>query len=100
MKNSKSIVSIIAVVFLVIVLFATNPKADQFHQYLKETIKNEGIEKGGFGGLVEEFLSSPTASLVDLGTKRSNYYLFSTYEINVLNMKYIGILNNFFEISE
>jgi spore germination protein GerM len=68
MKITKTFLSLTTCLVLAIVLFFSNPKADQFHQYLKETIKNEGIEKGGLSGAIEDLLSGPTASIVDLGT--------------------------------
>jgi hypothetical protein len=100
MKNNKGIISILLIAALLIALVATNPKEDRFEQYLKENFKDEGIKKGGFEGFIIEALSGSGAWLLNLGTKSTNYYLFSTYEIKFSDetYTYLGILNNFFEL--
>jgi hypothetical protein len=99
MKITKTSIILTVTLLVVIVLFFSNPKADQFQQYLKETIKNEGNEMGGVSGAIEGALSGTAATLIDFGTKRTDFYLFSIYENKVLNTTHLGILNNFFEIS-
>lgn len=84
------------VLFLIaIVLFATNPSEPQFKQYIKDDIKAKASADGVIIGAMTELLAVPTVSLSTI--VRTDYYLFSVYEISVLGVKhnYIGILNHF-----
>lgn len=101
MKTSSNTVITLLSVFTVITLIATNPKESQLRTHMKETIKTEAKKEGGFFGAIRELFSSPEAWLKNLETKRTNYYLFSHYEVTGIdkNRNYVGVFNTFIEIS-
>lgn len=102
-SNANGLKMLIIVGFILLLsgfLFATNPTETQFKVYLKEKIKQESVKEGGGIALIVELFAAPTAWIIGLGTKRDNFYIFSTYTIELEGRKYvyIGIANKFFEL--
>jgi hypothetical protein len=100
MENSKEIIySALSILFLLILL-GTNPNELQLKQYIKDNLKNEAVEEGGFTGAIKEVFAGPSSWVMSLTTERKNAYLFSIYDVEGLSRhhKYIGIFGTFFEI--
>jgi hypothetical protein len=76
---------------ILIILSATNPNEQRFKEFLKEDFKKQA-NKEGVG-----ILGKPIGWIAGLTTKRKNYVLFSSFEVDILGDKYtyIGILNHF-----
>lgn len=83
---------------LVIVLgFATNPSEKQFTSYLKERIRDQAKGDETLTGDLTRLFSGPAASLAGLGAVRTDYYLFSTYRMDLPGEDhlYLGIFDHF-----
>lgn len=68
------------------VLFFTNPDIDDFRSYVKEESRRmiqEGVTAPGLGDVLSDAGSQIAETFVDNVTKRKEYYLFSTYEIDL-----------------
>jgi uncharacterized membrane protein len=91
----------VIVIIIGVIFFATNPSEPQFKQYIKNDLISQSRSEGGsLSGALMELLAGPTTYLST--TVRSEYYLFSIYEIDILGdkYKYIGIFNHFIRFNK
>lgn len=86
-------------IIICIILFATNPSATQFKQYIKDDLKAQATAEGPLTGAIGELLAGPLTFLST--TERKECFLFSIYKINMLGTKheYIGVINHFIKIN-
>ena len=94
--------STLFIVFIVgLILFATNPRIEQFKEFLKAEIKSDANQEGGFSGAVKLVFAAPTAWALGLTTETVDCGLFSLYAVSGINESslYLGVLNHFFVIS-
>ncbi|MGB7192465.1 MAG: DUF4359 domain-containing protein [Collimonas pratensis] len=94
--------SAIVVLSVIGLLAFTNPKLDSYEQHIHQIITQEANKRDDltrtlgtlFGGVASSFIASSTV--------RNNYVLFSTYDSDLGNqhLKFVGILGNFFQISQ
>ena len=100
-RNSHISYGWILFVVLLIVLYSTNPSESKFTEYLKTEIIKEAHPQDEFERALFKIFAGPTAYLTGLTTTRTNYYLFSTYEISIFGekRKYVGIFNHYYEIN-
>lgn len=100
MTHPNQIISTIIAAIAVIALLKTNPKEQEFREYIEQNLRTEAVQEGGLGGAIMELISEPQAWLMTLDTKRTNFYLFSVYSVTGLDKekKYVGVFNTFFEL--
>lgn len=91
---------LIIFVLLLALLYATNPSEQQFTSFLKENIREQAEGDETIAGDLKRILSGPAASLAGMGTVRKNYYLCSTYDLELPGEEYLylGILDHFFKL--
>lgn len=97
---NKSIFGTIIIILVVAVLISSNPKTQDFKEFCKEQIAQNGIKSDDFGGAIQTLLAPIGSWWVSLNTVRTNYFIFSTYEITILGetQVYLGVLSNFVKI--
>lgn len=90
----------IIVILVIALLFATNPSEPQFTSFLKNKIQEQAEGDESLTGDLKRLLSGPAASLAGMGTVRTDYYLFSTYKLNITGEEslYLGLLDHFYKI--
>jgi hypothetical protein len=99
-KSGRFPIGWIIVILAVALLFATNPSEPQFTSFLKNKIQEQAEGDESLAGDLKRLFSGPAASLAGMGTVRSDYYLFSTYKLNITGEEslYLGILDHFFKL--
>lgn len=88
---------LIIIALLIALGFATNPSEKQFTTYLKERISDQAKGDETLAGDLTRLFSGPAASLAGLGAVRTDYFLFSTYRMDLPgeDRLYLGIFDNF-----
>ena len=77
----------------------TNPKLDNYDQFISQRITEEARkEKDPMAGALGSLLGDFAANLMTKQTVRKDYVFFSTYDTAFGNehMQAIGVLNNFY----
>jgi len=99
-KSGSFPYGLVILVLTLALLFATNPSEQQFTSFLKEKIREQAKGDETVAGDLTRILSGPAASLAGMGTARKNYYLCSTYEMELPGGEhlYLGILDHFFKL--
>lgn len=80
-------------------LVYTNPKLDNYDQFISQRITEETRkEKDPMAGALGSLLGGFAANLMTKQTVRKDYVFFSTYDTAFGNehMQAIGVLNNFY----
>ncbi|WP_211472124.1 DUF4359 domain-containing protein [Collimonas humicola] len=97
MKLSSTIV----MVSIVGLLAFTNPTLDSYEQHIHQIITQEANKRDDLTQALGTLFSGVASSFIASSTVRNNYILFSTYESNLgnRNLKFVGVLGNFFQIS-
>lgn len=90
------------------ILFFTNPDMDDFRSYIKEESRRmiqESANAPGLGDVLSDAGAELAESFVDNVTRRKNYYLFSTYEIDLTPrnrsdkpFRFVGVGGNFINL--
>ena len=90
----------VILILLVALLFATNPKEQQFTSYLRDRIREQAKGDETLGGDLQRMLSGPAASLASVGTVRTDYFVCSTYRIDLPgeDQLYLGIFDHFLRL--
>lgn len=93
------------IIIILITLYATNPTKNDFkeyaNEYLKNEIKNAGVISNSF---METFINAisgrAVSTAVDIAVEREEYYLYSIYSIEGLELdyKFLGIFRRFIPI--
>lgn len=99
-KSGRFPYGLVILVLTLALLFATNPSEQQFTSFLKEKIREQAKGDETVAGDLTRILSGPAASLAGMGTVRKDYFLCSTYEMNLPGEEhlYLGILDHFFKL--
>jgi len=100
-KKSRSFpYGLVILVLVLALLFATNPSEQQFTSFLKDKIQEQAEGDETMAGDLRRILSGPAALLAGLGTVRKNYYLCSTYELELPGEEhlYLGFLDHFIRL--
>lgn len=81
-------------------LFVTNPSEQQFTSFLKEKIQKQAEGDETLTGDLTRMFSGPVASLAGMGAVRKDYYLFSTFQLELPGEEtlYLGALDHFFKL--
>lgn len=76
----------------------TNPKMDQWEQYVQQKVAREADKEGGLAGLFGPLLGKVAGSMAGNATLRDDYVFFSTYETRLGDERYaaVGAFNNFY----
>ncbi|MFZ2285466.1 MAG: hypothetical protein WAV93_00620 [Bacteroidales bacterium] len=100
-KTGRFPYGFIILILLVALLFATNPKEQQFTSFLKDRIREQAKGDETPGGDLQRLLSGPAASLASIGTVRTDYYVCSTYKMDLPGGEhlYLGIFNQFIKLN-
>ncbi len=92
-----------SIILILIALFGllayTNPKLDNYDQFISQQIIEETREaKDPVAGALGSLLGGFAANLMTKQTVRKDYVFFSTYDTAFGNehMQAIGVLNNFY----
>lgn len=92
-----------SIVLILVALFGllayTNPKLDNYDQFISQRITEETRkEKDPVAGALGSLLGGFAANLMTKQTVRKDYVFFSTYDTAFGNehMRAIGVLNNFY----
>lgn len=98
--------SLIIILIFLIGLYATNPSKHDFNEYatkyIEDEIRNYGITSNSY---IDSLLGTITGKIVGSTTNivftREDYYLFSIYRIEGIDIDYefIGVFKKFFPIS-
>lgn len=93
--------ALIGFVLIGAILFATNPIESEFKEYLKEDMIERAEKNNDVSGTLKKMFAEPAAWVMGLTTERTNFYLFSTYTVEVVNETrlYVGVLSFFVRIS-
>jgi len=86
------------VTFLVLgLLLVTNPRMEDYEQYLRQEILVESGKGDDVGKALGVLVSGVASSLMASATVRNDYVFWSTYETTLGNdrVKVLGILRNF-----
>ncbi len=89
------------ILILVIALFiVTNPSEQQFTSFLKDRIQEQVEGDDTLTGDLTRILAGPAASLAGMGAVRKDYYLFSTFQLELPGEEslYLGALDHFFKL--
>lgn len=100
-KKSRSFpYGMVIFILLLALLYATNPSEQQFTSFLKDKIQEQAEGDETMAGDLKRILSGPAASLAGMGAVRKNYYLCSTYEIELPGDEhlYLGLLDHFIRL--
>jgi hypothetical protein len=92
-----------SIVLILVALFGllayTNPKLDNYDQFISQRITEESRkEKDPVAGALGSLFGGFAANLMTKQTVRDDYVFFSTYDTAFGNehMRAIGVLNNFY----
>jgi hypothetical protein len=101
-KSGSFPYGLIILSLVLVLLYATNPDEQQFKSYLKDRIMEQAKGDESLEGDLTRILSGPAASLAGMATTRTNYYLFSTYELGMSGDEnlYLGILDQFITLKK
>jgi len=90
----------IILILVIALLFVTNPSEQQFTSFLKDKIREQAEGDETLAGDLQRLLSGPAASLAVMGTVRTDYYLWSTYKLELPGEEslYLGVLDHFFKL--
>jgi hypothetical protein len=99
-KSGRFPYGLVIFILTLVLLYATNPSEQQFTSFLKENIREQAKGDETIAGDLTRILSGPAASLAGMGTVRKNYYLCSTYEMELPGEEhlYLGILDHFLKL--
>ncbi len=100
-KKSRSFpYGLVIFILVMALLYATNPSEQQFTSFLKDKIQEQAEGDETIAGDLTRILSGPAASLAGMGTIRKNYYLCSTYELELPGEEhlYLGLLDHFIRL--
>ena len=99
-KSRRFPYGLVIFVLLLALLYATNPSEQQFTSFLQEKIQEQAEGDETMTGDLKRILSGPAASLAGMGTVRKNYYLCSTYDLELPGEEhlYLGILDHFIKV--
>lgn len=89
----------LGVIALLGLLAYTNPKLEQYDQYINQRIIEKSRKaKDPLQGAIGSLLGGFASRLMTQQTVRKDYVLFSTYDTNLgeKHLRSIGILNNFY----
>ena len=98
---SRFTVSLLLLLVLAALLFATNPGQSEYEDFLEEKIQSgikQEVENDFLGGVLSLF-SGSIAKMITSVTEKQDYYLFSVYTTKIddeNSVTYLGILNHFF----
>ena len=102
MKNMKSTAIVIALVALAGLMVFTNPTKDDLSDFIRQHIMKESQKKIKVpeGQLLSTFLGGLAGDVISSQTIRTDYVLFSTYEVQFgkERFKALGIFRNFVQI--
>jgi hypothetical protein len=98
--NMKNLIKLLLVAVVVFVLVETNPSKPEYVDWLKQKTMNESsslLEKGT--------ISLFGKTVFDMGTKRTDYFVFSYYDTDLTDIgagevKCIGLFNHFIPVSK
>lgn len=101
-KTGRFPYGLIILLLVLVLLFATNPDEQQFKAFLRDRIMEQAEGDESLAGDLTRALSGPAASLAGMGTVRKDYYLFSTYKMELPGEEhlYLGILDHFIRLEE
>jgi len=90
----------IILILVIALLFVTNPSEQQFTSFLKDKIQEQAEGDETLAGELTRILSGPAASLAGMGAIRTDYFLCSTYKLELPGEEslYLGILDHFFKL--
>ncbi len=90
----------IIVILAIALLYATNPSEGQFTSFLKDQIRVRADGDETLAGEMKRILSGPAATLAGMGTVRTDYYLCSTYKMDLPGGEhlYLGLLDHFIKL--
>ncbi|AIY43370.1 hypothetical protein LT85_4212 [Collimonas arenae] len=93
--------SAIVIASILGVLIFTNPKIDNYEQYIHQAITQETSHRDGLTQAIGTLFGGVASSFIANSTVRNNYVLFSIYDSDLGNqhLKYVGILGNFFQLA-
>ena len=98
-KSMKSLSIIIALVALVGLMVYTNPSMDDLGNYVRQYVMKESMKKmkDPQGQFLSAVLGGIAEGVVSSQTLRTDYVLFSTYEVRFgkERLKALGIFRNF-----
>lgn len=99
-KKTKFPSGWIILILALALLFVTNPSEQQFTSFLKDRIQEHAEDDETLTGDLTRILAGPVASLAGMGTVRTDYYICSTYELELPggDHLYLGILDHFFKL--
>jgi hypothetical protein len=99
-KSGRFPYGLIIFILAIVLLFATNPSEQQFTSYLRDRIHKQARGDETLTGDLTRLFSGPAASLAGLGTVRKDYFLCSTYELDLPGEEhlFLGILDHFVKI--
>jgi hypothetical protein len=87
-------------ILVIALLYATNPSEGQFTSFLKDRIQEQAEGDETLTGELTRILAGPAASLAGMGAVRKDYYLFSTFQMELPGEEslYLGALDHFFKL--
>jgi len=99
-KSRKFPSGLIILILVIALLFVTNPSEQQFTSFLKDKIREQADGDETLTGDLTRILSGPVASLAGMGAVRKDYYLFSTFQLELPGEEslYLGALDHFFKL--
>lgn len=100
-KKSRSFpYGLVIFILILALLYATNPSEQQFTSFLKDKIREQAEGDETMAGDLKRLLSGPAASLAGMGSVRKDYYLCSTYELELPGEEhlYLGLLDHFIRL--
>ena len=89
----------LGVIALLGLLAYTNPKLEQYDQYINQRIIEKSRKaKDPLQGAIGSLLGGFAARLMTQQTVRKDYVLFSTYDTNLgdKHLRAVGVFNNFY----
>ena len=99
-SSRKGGISLLFIVLVLIIGYATNPSEKKFREHIKQEI-NERAENENL--VTENVLKIFSGALSDLApVERKNYYVLSVYRIEAGDKEYVflGAFNHFYQFSE
>lgn len=99
-KSRKFPYGWVIIILVISLLFATNPSEPQFTSFLKNKIQQQAKGDESLAGDLKRLFSGPAASLAGMGTVRKDYFLFSTYKMDITGEEhlYLGIFDHFLKL--
>jgi hypothetical protein len=91
---------VLIVILAISLLYATNPSEEQFISFLKHQIREQADGDETLAGDMKRMLSGPAATLAGMGTVRTDYYLCSTYKMDLPGGEhlYLGLIGQFIRL--